>query len=281
MSGLIAKSDKNSVAAVDSFDLGYSSDVMQALAEELGEGVDIPYERVKFPSAGAVTFELPGEDEDEPEPVKALEGVILFAHDINIYYATPYDGKHNPPDCASLDGSVGIERETGVCKDCSTCPYNRFGSGKNGGKACKNKKRVYLLPSGAVLPIILTLPPTSLKDYKTYISRQIVLRGLRSYEVVTRISLKADTSASGFRFSKSIFKRLGRVSDDVAPGLLKAHEDLKDAYMDYGITEEDITSGETVGSSDEDNTASSSGSDNSLSFEDTPLKEETADGPAD
>lgn len=264
---------KNSVKAVDNFELGYSSDIMAALTEELGENAAIPYERVKFPSAGATIFERPGENEDEPENVPKLEGVILFAHDINIYYATPYDGKNNPPDCSSLDGKVGIEKETGVYKDCSTCPFNKFGSGKNGGKACKNKKRIYLLPSGAVLPIILTLPPTSIKEYTNYVGRQVLLKGLRTYEIVTQVSLRADKSASsGFRYSKGVFKCLGRVNDELITDLEKLRDEFKNTYMDYSITEEDVVSGEAAASSSDeatsdDSTISTSETVESLDFE--------------
>ena len=45
-----------------------------------------------------------------------------------------------------------MERETGEIHDCSKCPHNQFGSGKNGsGKACKNIHRAEIKYSDIVI----------------------------------------------------------------------------------------------------------------------------------
>ena len=54
---------------------------------------------------------------------------------------------------------------------CAKCRYNQFGSGESGGKACKNRRRIYILREGEVFPVLLSLPTGSLKEFTRYIQR--------------------------------------------------------------------------------------------------------------
>ena len=137
-----------------------NADLGAMMAEEL-DGLDIGFERIKIPSAGSTMFEVPGED-GEPEAVKEFSAVILLQHPINAYYATKYTGGNLPPDCASLDGETGVGTPGGLC---AKCPLNEFDSGDNGGKACKNRRRIYVLREGEVFPLLLSLPTGSLKEF--------------------------------------------------------------------------------------------------------------------
>ncbi len=115
------------------------------------EGLDLTFERIKIPSGGATVFELPGEG-DETEMVKEFSAVVLFHQTVNALYKTKYTGGSNPPDCGSVDGITGEGDPGGRCK---VCPHNKFGSGENGAKACKNRRRLYLLREGELFPMIL------------------------------------------------------------------------------------------------------------------------------
>ena len=170
---------KNELAVIDNFELSTNTDIMEALIEELGEDAKIPYDRVKIPSGGTTAFEVPSDDPDNPDIEKEIEGIIV------------YSGDNTSPDCSSNDGKVGVEFETGEIHKCVDCPFNEFKSGPNGvGKACKNMRRLYIIRTGCTLPIVLTLPPTSLRAYEDYVGRQIVTKGLRTHFVITKISLK-------------------------------------------------------------------------------------------
>ncbi|MDR1704132.1 MAG: hypothetical protein LBS19_05560 [Clostridiales bacterium] len=103
------------------------------MAEEL-DGLDTGFERIKIPSAGSTVFEIPGEDPAEPETVREFSAVILYHHPLFAYYKTKYTGGNNPPDCGSFDGVSGEGNSGGIC---NACPYNKFGTGENGSKACK------------------------------------------------------------------------------------------------------------------------------------------------
>lgn len=171
-----------------------------AMAEEL-DGLEGGFDRVKIPSGGTVLFELPGDEADEPEAVKEFSAVILHHHPILQYYREKYTGGSNPPDCGSFDGVTGEGEPGGVC---AKCPLAQFGSGENNGKACKNRRRLFLLREGEIFPLILSLPTGSLKEFSRYIKR-LLSKGNKSNMVVTRFSLKKAANASGIAYSQAQF----------------------------------------------------------------------------
>ncbi|MCC5910045.1 MAG: hypothetical protein JJT76_06370 [Clostridiaceae bacterium] len=177
-------------------------EVKEAMAEEM-EGLEILFDRAKIPSGGGLAFEVPWEDVDQPQLLQELIGVIVDHHPVNGYWQERYNGGNTPPDCSSMDGKRGEGSPGG---DCKTCSLNQFGSDEDGkGKACKNMHRIYLLRSGEVLPILLTLPPTSIKNFSNYMAKRIITKGHRSYGVVTKITLKKVQSNSGITYSQAQF----------------------------------------------------------------------------
>lgn len=190
-----------------------AGDIAEAISEEMDGLGTIPYDRVKIPSGGGLAFELPGEDEDHPESSTELVGVILYHHPVNAFWAEKFAGGNEQPDCSSNDGKQGIVRESGEIKNCENCPYNQFGS-DGAGKACKNVHRVYILREGSPVPLVLAVPPTSLKALRDYMAKRIVLRGLRSYQVVTRITLKKETNSTGIKYSRAVFEFVSKLTDE-------------------------------------------------------------------
>ena len=172
----------------------------EAMAEEL-DGLDGGFERIKIPSAGSTVFEVPGENPNEPDAVKEFSAVILYHHPLFAYYKDKYTGGSNPPDCGSFDGVIG-EGDPGG--NCAKCPYNQFGSGENGSKACKNRRRIYVLREGEIFPLLLSLPTGSLKEFSRYIKR-LLSKGKKSNSVVTRFSLKKAVNSGGIAYSQAQF----------------------------------------------------------------------------
>lgn len=231
---------KNELAIVENFELALDTDIMEALTEELGEDAKIPYDRVKIPSGGTTAFEIPGDDPENPDIEKEIEGIIVYAQNINAYWKDAYDGAGNSPDCSSSDGKTGMEPETGEVHNCQSCPLNEFGSGKNGnGKACKNMKRLYILRTGSPLPIVLTLPPTSIKAYTDYVGRQIVTKGLRSHHVVTKVTLKKAVSKDGITYSSAQFTKVGKVPDGMKAELTEYYNSMKASVADIAVDIDD------------------------------------------
>lgn len=215
-------------------------EIAEAIAEEMDGLGTIPYDRVKIPSGGGLAFELPGEDEDHPVSATELVGVILYHHPINAYWKEKFNGGNEQPDCASLDGKQGINKDTGVICDCATCPYNQFGSDGQG-KACKNAHRVYILREGSPVPIILTLPPTSLKPLRDFIGKKILLAGKRSYQVVTKITLKKEKSAQNIVYSKAAFELAGQLDADQIKAVEAMADAIKASSKDVDNSDYDTT----------------------------------------
>jgi len=184
----------NNYTALKDFNLA------EALTSELG-GMDISFDRVSIPAAGGQAFEVPGELPGETDMVKDFSGVILFHHPMFTYYRERFSGGNNAPDCGSYDGITGVGNPGGVC---ANCQLNQFGSGENGGKACKNKRRIYVLREGELIPILLVLPTGSMKEFSVYIKR-LLAKGKKSNSVVTKFSLKKVTNASGIAYSQAQF----------------------------------------------------------------------------
>ena len=175
------------------------------LADDM-DGLQLSFQRAKIPGGGVLQFELPGEDPENPDYVQTLEGVILFNHSANSYWpaGSEYDD-NTPPQCQSVDGKVGYGDPGG---NCEACDYNKFGSDPNGGgKACKNMRVLYLLRSGEMMPIQLSLPPTSIRPYTTFVNSAFLLRGRRVCSGLVQIGLRKGSS-NGFTYSVATFKKL-------------------------------------------------------------------------
>ena len=175
-------------------------DLTDGLAQEL-DGLEGGFERIKIPSAGSTVFEVPGDDPAQPDAVKEFSAVILYHHPLYAYYKSKYTGGSQPPDCGSFDGVIGTGDPGG---NCQKCPYNQFGSGENGSKACKNRRRIYVLREGEIFPLLLSLPTGSLKEFSRYIKR-LLSKGKKSNSVVTKFSLKKATNSGGISYSQAQF----------------------------------------------------------------------------
>lgn len=197
------------------FDLvPFTQEMKEAIAEEL-DGINLRFDMIKTPTAGGLAFEIPGDDPDNPDIAKDITGIIIHHHRVNAYWEGDFDGSNNQPLCSSRDGKVGVEYETGCTRECATCEWNQFGSDRNGrGKACKNMEHLYFLRSGNPLPIVLVVPPSSLKAWQEYLSKGVVLRGKKLAEILTRVTLKKDQNNDGIAYSKYVFTKVDVLSPD-------------------------------------------------------------------
>jgi len=252
----MANKKETALTARDSGFLQLADVNMAAMMAEELDGLDTSFERIKIPSAGSTVFEVPGEDPGEPDTVKEFSGVILYHHTRAAYSKTKYSGGNQPPDCGSFDGISG-EGDPGG--DCRTCPYNKFGTGENGSKACKNRRRIYVLREGEIFPLLLSLPTGSLKEFTKYIKR-LLGKGRKSNSVVTRFSLRKATNSGGIAYSQAQFT-IDRVLTPQERALLEKLSEQVKAYSkrvafdfdntiepedEAGFTEVDPETGEAI-----------------------------------
>jgi len=199
----LAATGNKELAEAKSGYIAAGTNLATMFAEEM-DGLTLSFDRIKVPAGGGLAFEVPGDDPDSPDSVKEFKAVILYHHPVHAYFKDKYTGGNNPPDCGSIDGHTGVETETGLVKVCKDCEYSKFGSGENGGKACRQKRRIYILRENEALPIIVSLPTGSLADFSKYVMR-LLSRGKKSNAVVTKFTLKKAQNAGGINYSQVVY----------------------------------------------------------------------------
>ncbi len=201
-------------------DAGFKEVVRENLA---GMG-RIQFERVKMPSGGGLSFEVCDEN-GEPVPASEITGIIVDRYPVNAYWPDKFAGASNPPQCVAMDGLHGVGNPGGLC---AKCPHNQWGSDEDGrGKACKNLHRIYVLPPGDVLPLLIALPPTSLANFNAYMLRLTSKAKKPYWAVVTRIRLEKVTNKDGIAYSRAVFSKIGDVPTEKLPALKTYIEELR------------------------------------------------------
>ena len=143
--------------------------------------------------------------------IDELRGVVVHKQQIR--------GLWNKDDvliCSSLDCITGDERDdegkpiiTGTDaggnpifkkRPCSSCPQNEWGSAiddagnRRKGKACKEQRRIFMMVPGYQLPIVVTLPPTSIGVWDDYCS---ALATAGKSELKRQVALTLSKAGSG------------------------------------------------------------------------------------
>lgn len=177
-----------------------SSGIAQAVQANLGSGGISPFEldNVHVPAGGTTTWEVPSLS--GPQEVKDLEGIIVHWKTTRSYWSESYDdsGGGTPPECSSEDCVVGYGTPGGLCV---ACPLSKFGTArKGGGQACRQMQLLFLVRESDHLPIVMVVPPSSLKEVKQYFLR-LSMSGIAYHDVVTRLSLKKATNKGGLVYS--------------------------------------------------------------------------------
>ncbi len=182
--------------------------------EDLGgdfDGIRLSLRRVKIPGGGALQFELPGDDPENPDYERTIEGVILYNHAACAYWASgsEYD-ENTAPLCSSNDGRTGYGTPGGPCDICSFNKYNTATDSKGNvtkGKACKNMRQLYILRSGEYMPLLLSLPPTSLRNFNDFMNLAFINRRRPTWASVVQIGLKRVENGSN-TYSIATFRKL-------------------------------------------------------------------------
>jgi len=167
-------------------------------------------DRVTCPTGGTTQWTVPDmEEEDGVAYVKEMIGIVLAFRDPRSYWIKTFDGSGGgiPPDCSSPDGKFGIGTPGG---DCQKCHLAQFGSAKKGdkqgrGQACRQTRVLMFLRETDVLPITITVPPTSLKECRKFFMR-LAGKGKPANAAVIGIKLVKDKSADGIDYSLYQFR---------------------------------------------------------------------------
>jgi hypothetical protein len=237
----------------------------ELLRANLGDEAEITERdltRIKFPSGGAPVFCL--DTEEGTETLQEIEGIILYAGSRRAFWDKPYgSGESGPPLCSSLNAKTGTgflseaEKEAWdstkpvPTRICRTCPMAQYGTAKKpdgsqgDGQACGERRLLFLATEMSALPIVISLPPTSLGDYKKY-AMQLAGKGRTIQSVVTRIGLAKKTNKGGTDYSQATFTKGGDLNDEQAAKLAALAASLSEVFQSVGIDEDDRPQGATV-----------------------------------
>jgi hypothetical protein len=206
MSDKLAKIDTfSALAPAGENDLGF--DPAAVMAENMGAGGLDPtkLDRIKIPAGGGTAWEIPTLD-GKGDVAKELEGIIVAKRDVRSYYATKYTGGNEPPECYSIDCKTGVGEPGGSCEE---CPFSEWGTAKDdegnftGGQACNQRLMMLFIQKNSILPLVISIPPSSLKSMTPYFLR-LAGSGLYYWAVVSKLTLEKDKSGSGIDYSKVV-----------------------------------------------------------------------------
>ena len=168
---------------------------------------DLP--RATVPPGGVRVWNLPGETADD-EPRTTLRGVLVSLGRPRARWDKTMDetGGGTPPVCSSPDGKIGSGDPGGPC---AQCRHNVWGSDGANGKACKEKRMLYLLQKDNILPMVVQAPSTSIEAVKSY-RIGLANQRLNYYSVETELSL--ERVEGGFPYSRIILRNVGELSEE-------------------------------------------------------------------
>lgn len=139
-----------------------------------------------------------------------MEAIVLSAVFRNVFYAGRYDPNNIVnPTCFAIsveDGNMVPHEnvENPVHPTCDGCPNNEWASDPSGGrgKACKQTRRLVLMPDTAVEKgpkevkqaelAIMDLPVTSVKNYSGFVNSLAVSAKVPPYAAIAEISVVPD-----------------------------------------------------------------------------------------
>ena len=231
--------------AIQKFSEEQKYELIQMMGEELdntADGVDLKPVKVKI-NKDMAKFADPFD-----KVLDTLKGVIVYKHQARGYW--PENSNDKVPECSSMDGIIGTNTETGEEINCASCQYNEWGSAESGeneearGKACKEMRRIYLDLEEYELPVMLTLPPTSIKEFDNYISARLT-KGIPDIFRETIIELEK-TESHGYSYSVAKFKIGDNVSPERIMELKEKRKKIKEAAVQEDITHEDYIDDEPV-----------------------------------
>lgn len=209
---------------------------------------------------------------DAPLDNNQMAVVVADAILENVYYGSDYDAD-NPkgPLCWAFGRDednlapheVAVKAGTSQAKTCAECEHNVFGSADKGkGKACRNIRRLALIPAGsldkhgAFEPFetaeefetsaigFLKLPVTSVKGYSAFVKTTAGALRRPLHGIFTKIKVVPDAKSQ----FKVVFEVLAKVPNEVMRSVMERHNEAKVLIdFSYSSPSDEETTAKPVG----------------------------------
>jgi hypothetical protein len=166
-----------------------------------GERIDeFALDRIRVPAGGGTRWTVPTLEGEQEVP--ELEGVVIGWRPGRAYWKESLEesGGGSPPDCSSDDGVFGQGDPGG---DCEACPMSQWGSSPKGtnAQACKAFRLLFLMRPQDLLPVVVVVPPSSLRGVQNYLLR-LTSNGLGVSGVISRFGLTKAKSQGGIAYAE-------------------------------------------------------------------------------
>lgn len=227
----IVKFEGFALAKVDEAQLSAALDANLAGQQvEMGD-----LDRVKIPSGGGITWEVPTLEGVEPQ---AKLRVAIIHHKLaRAMWKVSMDesGGGTPPDCSSPDNVLGYGEPGDALraegKGCAECPLSQFGSDTEGGRGqqCKQMHMLFVVGPDELLPMALALPPTSLKAAKSFLWR-LSSKARPFYSVVVEIGLEKVKGNGVPDYARATFKVVEALSPEDTAKLKAMSDKLRPVF---------------------------------------------------
>lgn len=129
-----------------------------------------------------------------------------------------------------MDGKTGYGTPGGACELCELNKYNTGTDSKGNatkGKACKNMRQLYVLQSGEYVPILLSLPPTSLRNFNEFVNQVFMNRRRPTWASVVQIGLKRVENGAN-TYSVATFRKLYDIAGEQIPQVKAYAENFRE-----------------------------------------------------
>ena len=93
-----------------------------------------------------------------------------------------------------------------------------------------------------MMPIIVSLPVMSIKPFREYLSKRLLLRGKKPVAVVTEISLTRDKNSTGINYSRCAFKKVADLTPEEVEKAKATGDFVKSIAMNVSIEDAPIDS---------------------------------------
>jgi len=221
-------------------------DMAELMAETFGD--DEPGIRdlvhIKFPTGGETSWIVT--KGGNKQLVSELIGVLVLQNPQRVFWSDP-DPKNNPPECMSMDGKKPLDggvftadgpgvmingaMVTNPGGTCKTCPMAQWGSDLKGraGQGCKERKLLFLITEGSMLPTVVTVPPASLKSFKDFVYG-LATDGVGYWGVEIGLGLVGATAKDGTDYA-ALKPRVIRPLTDAETGAAKEYKEMVKAWV--------------------------------------------------
>lgn len=234
---------ENALAVIDEAQypaLTSGSDQLQIIQDNLdGEEITIDVlNEIRPPLGEGVTWII--EDEKgETTSTKKLEGILVYIKSTRAYWRKDAS-EGAPPDCQSSNGRIGIGDPGGSCLECHWNQYetatNDDGS-QGKGKGCNERRNLFFVRPGQVLPDIVSVSATSIPPIKKWLLRLRV----RYSSFVTHLSLQ--TNADGIKkWPTLILERGPDLDADMSAKMLAYAQEIQTIFANVTATAEETKS---------------------------------------